>query len=234
MVERESDHKGDNVEIEKVVQDKFAEIVSSGFVEEQIKKHLEQTVASAISDCLKSYSDFGKNLEKKMKEALGLGNMNFSLPEYNQLVTTWVLDLVNRQIVDIGKAQIEVNLKKFFNPLEKSEWKISEIIEKFKDGLSEDGESGEITFISEPGAVKRYRRYYFDEDSLKDSYRCAYSIATNEDGVYAAKINDKEAAGLKSPTLYNFDSFMFQLFATKAKIIDDSGSVETYYGHEYD
>jgi len=219
------------MDIEKVVAEEFAKIVETDFIRDQIKEQLEKTVKESIINSIRSYSDFGKELDKKVKEALKLGSMDISLPEYNQFVCTWVMEIVNRQIVDIGKAQIEANLKEFFQPLEKSEWKISEIIEKFKKGMEDDGESGEITFIAEPSnSCKGYVHYYFDSDSGKERYRCEYQLDINENGVYAAKIKDEKTEEMKMPTLFGFDSFMFQLFATKAKIIDDSDSVETGYG----
>lgn len=218
------------MEIEKVVHEEFAKLVESDFIRTQIKETLEKTMKEAIRNTLQSYSDFGKEMEKKVKEALGLGGLGFSLPEYNQLVSTWVMEIVNRQIVDIGKAQIEANLKEFFHPLEKSEWKISEIIERFKSGMDDDGERGEITFISDSGHSDGYTDYYFDKESGKEKYRCAYRLRVNKDGVWCAQIDDKDATKMKSPLLYGFDSFMFQLFATKAKVIDDSDYVETGYG----
>lgn len=219
------------MELEKVVADKFAEITASGFIEAQIKSAIEKTVKETIESCLRSYSDTGKLIEEKMKKALSLGATDWSLPEYNQLVATWVMDMVNKTLIVEGKAQIEKNLIEFFKPLEKNEWNISEIIEKFREDLSEDGEHGEITFLVKVDNTPReYVDFYFDKEEGKDRFECRYSLRVNKSGIWAANIDGDEAGKMKSPCLYGFDSFLFQLFATKAKVIDDSDCVETYYG----
>lgn len=218
------------MEIENVVNEEFAKIVESGFIQTQVREQLERTIKDSIRNTLQSYSDFGKELDKKVKEACGMGNLRLSLPEYNQLISTWVLEIVNRELVSVGKAQIEENLKAFFRPLEKTEWKISEIIEKFKHGMDDDGESGEITFICEEQEHDDYVDYYFDKDEGTGKYNCSYRLRTNKDGVWAAQIGGSEAGKMKTPCLFGFDSFMFQLFALKAKVINDSDYVATEYG----
>ena len=222
------------MDIEKVVEQKFGEIVSSGFIEEQVKKHLEATITSTVSDCLRSYSDFGKSLGNSLKEALGLGEMRFDLPSYNQLVLAWVKEIVNRSIIEVGKAQIEERLEEFFKPLKKSEWKISEIIDKFTEGMEEDGESGEITFIrEESSATSGYVYYYFDKEYGTSKHICGYCISVDEEKrIWNVRIDGDDSEKMKAPVLYGFDAFMFQLFATKARVIDDSDSVCTSYGYD--
>ena len=222
------------MEIEKIVEEQFGKVVQSGFIEEQIKKQLQDTLQSAISNSLRSYSDFGKEIESKIKEALGLGKLDFSLPEYNQLVCNWVKEMVQASVIKSGKEQIEKNLSEFFKPLEKTEWKISEIIEKFIEHLIDDGESGEIAFFCEDGRGDGYTDYYFDENNKTSKYSCTYKLRVNKKGVWAATTNENECSKMKTPFLYGFDSFMFLLFSTNANIINDSENVVTEYGNDYD
>jgi len=215
------------MEIEKIIQQQFGEIVESGFVEMKIRENLEKTIASIINDCLKSYSDFGKEVKEKVKQSLSIGNMDLKLPEYNQLVCNWITEMINTTLISTGKKQIEENIKKFFKPLEKSEYKISEIIEKFIDDLDES-DCEDITFIrNKSDTVDGYIHYYFDKNSNIAQYSCDYQIWINKDGVWNVIIASEKASEMKTAVLYGFDSFLFQLYVCKVKIIDDYEDVVT-------
>jgi len=223
------------MELEKIIEQQFGEIVKSGFIENTIGKQLEKTIESIVYDCISKYSDFGKEVEKQVKQALSLGNMKLDLPSYNQLVLTWITDIINNTIISTGKEQIEKNLKKFFKPLEKSEYKISEIISAFIEDVDRHEESGEITFQrSESNVSDGYIDYYFDKESNTNKYSCTYQLSINNDGLWNVKIDECEAKKIKTPLLYGFDSFLFQLYAAKVKIIDDYEYVETSYGNYRD
>lgn len=224
------------MEIEKVVQAKFDEIVQSGFIEERIKQTLEKTLSDLIENAMRSYSDFGKGVDAKIKESLDIGNMKLSLPEYNQLICNWIQEIVNNSIMTAGKEQIQKNITDFLQPLEKSEWKITEIIEKFIESECREDreeESGEITFIPELNSYD-HTYYYFDKEPNKRKYDCDYMITTYKGEVCRTNIDGSEAGKMKSKHLYKFDSFMFQLFATRSTIINDSDSVEIEWSNYND
>jgi len=224
------------MEIEKIVEKKFSEIIESGFIEEKIKKTLEKTISELIEESLKSWSDFGKGIKSSIEEALKIEKLDLELPEYNQLVSNWIIEMVNNTIITDSKKQIEENIKKFFKPLEKDEYKISEIIEEFKKTIMEDEDycEGEITFIEGENltlSCPSYIYFYFDEEPNKSKYSCDYSFGINEKGLWRMSIKGTDCDKMKHPTLFNFDSFMFQLYASKVKIINDAGEVETCYSN---
>jgi len=220
------------MDIEQTVSETMTELVDSGFVKNTIKAQLEKAIKEVVGDVMRSYGDFGKALEARMKEALGVDFKSIELPNYNQLVANWVREIVDTTLVAEGKKQIEANLAVFFKPLEKTEWRFSEIIEKFKQGLYEDGESGDITLHHSEGHGDSYVDFYFDAEEGCKKYNCDYTLRVNEGGVWAAKIKGSEADRMKTPCLFGFDSFIFQLFAMKAKVIDDFDDVGTGYGYD--
>ena len=226
------------MEIEKIVEEKFSEIVKSGFIEDKIKESLKKTISDAIDESLKSWSDFGKELKSNIEKSLKIGKLNLALPEYNQLVSNWIIEMVNASIISDSKKQIEANIKKFFKPIEKDEYKISEIIEEFKNSIMEDSEdcSGEITFISDTSSksLPNYKYFYFDKEPNKTKYLCDYSFGINENGLWKMSIKECNADKVKSPNFYGFESFMFQIYASKVKIIDDSESVDIEYCNDND
>lgn len=220
------------MQLEKIVSEKFSEIIESGFVEQKIKEQLETTMENIIRDSLRSYSDFGKRIEKEVKKAIKIESLNLSLPEYNQLVSNWIVEIVNRTIIEDSKKQIEANIQKFFIPLEKDEYRITEIIENFKESLIKDDEycEGEISFYCKESSVSDgYFTIRFDKEANMREYSCDYSISVNDRGLWNMKINGEDVDKMKNPVLYNFDRFLFQLFASKVKIINDSNDVDVYY-----
>lgn len=224
------------MDIEKAVQEKFYVIAQSGVIEEAIKEQLEKSIKSMISDCLKEYSDFGKTIKKKIKESLNLGNMDLDLPSYNQLVCNWVTEIVNQQIITDSKAQIQKNIKMFFKPLKKLEYKISEIIEKFKELIYEPDDYN-ITFIADApstGIAPGYLHFYFDEKPNREKFSCDYKFGLTPEGeLFTVTISGVDGNKIKFDPGYGFDSFLFQLFAAKIKIIDDSEDVDIHFEKEY-
>ena len=89
------------MELEKIIEQQFSEIVKSGFLENTIKEQLEKTITSIIDNCMRSYSDFEKEIEKQVKESLNLGNMKLDLPSYNQLILNWITEIINNTIISI-------------------------------------------------------------------------------------------------------------------------------------
>jgi len=223
------------MEIEKVVEEKFAEICNSGFIEERIKESLEKTIKDAVIDATSSYSGFGKDLKEKVKKALDVEGLKFDFPSYNQLILNWTKEIVNNEIIATGKKQVEEKLKTLFKPLEKTEWKISEIIEEFIQTIkgSDEGNCGEISFHCE-NLVSDTFVVGFDRKPDKKKYACDYQLAFDKNGLYSCTIDGVEASSMKNPSLYGFDVFLFKLLAVKAKIINDSDKVdvEYYFGDE--
>lgn len=68
-------------------------LIASGKIEEHIEATLAKTIGSTINDALSSYSDFGKQLSSKVKEALLLRE-DINLPAYNHAV----LQIVKKQV----------------------------------------------------------------------------------------------------------------------------------------
>lgn len=223
------------MKIEKVVNEKFDEILKSGFIESKIKETLEKTVSYLIDESMQSYSDFGKTLKEKIKSAIKIDNLKLDLPDYNQLVSNWITEMVNNVIISDSKKQIEANIKKFFIPLKKSEYKITEIIEEFKKSFMDEYNSheGNITFIAadESSTCKGFFDFYFDEKPDRDQYQCDYSFGIHIDELWRMSLKGTDVNKMKYPNLYNFDSFMFQLYTSKVKIINDSDEVETYFSN---
>jgi len=223
------------MDIEQVVQSKMAEIVSSGFMDKIIEDQLKKTIKDVVDDALRSYSDFGKSLKEALAKALEVDFGHIDLPSYNQLVANWVKKIVNAAIITQGKAQIQENLKDFFKPLEKDTWRVTEIVEEFIKSIQEDDDRRErdgenITFIAE--ASGSFSHFYLDADGNKEKYRCKHRFGIHDGKIFNVNIDGVDAGTARFDRFYDFEGFLFKLYAAKATIIDDSGDVETYIGYD--
>lgn len=224
------------MDLEKTIAEEVKKITDSGFIQEKIKETLEKCLQSVIMDCLCNYSDFGKNLKEKVKASLALADLDLDFTIYNQLICNYVKEIIDKNIISDAKEQIKKDLEKFFIPITKTEYKISEIIEEFKKGIGCDpGESGEISFHKKESTTSDgYIDYRFDEESDRDYYSCSYELRINKTGLWYMEIEGKDVNKIKTDKFYGFDSFLFQLYARKIKIIDDSDNVELEYGYYED
>lgn len=221
------------MDIEQTVSETMAELIDSGFVKNTIKAQLEKAIKEAVGDVMRSYGDFGKALEAKMKEALGVDFKAIELPNYNQIVSNWVREIVDATLIADGKKQIEKNLATFFKPLEKSEWKITEIIEKFLEDIREEDHSNysdEITFIVERDG--RWTYFYFDAEKKDRKYACKHRIGVTDGHIFTINIDGHDGKEVKFDRFYGFEGFLFKLYATKAKVIDDGDDVSTQIGYD--
>ena len=224
------------MDFEKMVNEEMKKLVESGTVEVMIQKKLTDTIGRLVCDCLETYSDFGKALRAKVMASMDLKGVNMDLPSYGQTMCNMIEDIVaNGSMPEVVK-KMEENLKRIFIPLEKSEWKLSEIITKFVESISkEDYDSGEISMHvekSESSVLGEYWYVYFDEEEGVEKYRCKYRLNINKDGVWGANIDGTDSKKMKMNPIGGFDSFMFNLVACNAKIENDEEYCQTSYGRD--
>jgi hypothetical protein len=219
------------MDFEQTVKETMDELASNGFIKKTIKDQLEKTIKESVSNVIRSYGDFGKALDAKLVEALGVDFKSLELPNYNQLVSNWVRDIVDATLIAQGKDQMQKNLADFFKPLEKTEWKITEIVEAFRKSVLEEDMSNadeNITFIIE--RERSFTHFYFDEESGKEKYRCKHRVGLHEGHIFTVNVDGIEGKNVKFDNFYGFESFLFKLYAAKATIIDDGDDVDTYMG----
>ncbi|WP_042165575.1 hypothetical protein [Paenibacillus gorillae] len=227
------------MDLNVMVNNALAEMSQSGFVEQAIKKTLEKTVTSVVDDLIGGYrSDFKTSLENHVKENLNVNMDKLNLSGYNVLLLNSVQEILDEQIQTEGIARVREELTKLFSPLEKKEWKLSEIIEKMKEEENDDGDkNGDYISFHCDDSFTYGIHVYFDPESDKSNYRCKYNFYLSREKeeptlckLSTLKIDDKELDNKKILNgLYGFDKFLFQLYATGATIVADCKDVEEYY-----
>ncbi|WP_321814608.1 MULTISPECIES: hypothetical protein [unclassified Paraburkholderia] len=234
-------------QLQSAVNAAFSNVVASGVIEKAIEEQLTKCVTSIINDHLRSYSDFGKQLEKAVESALKVDFDNLGLPGYNDLILKIIRAQVAQHTSGSIAGQIEEQMKELLAPAP-AEIKLSTLVEEFiKDAHDEIGCSCDspdrITLVVRDGTdggrystLKDFYHIYLDAQPDKEHYRCAYRIAVHDGHVYSVTIDEKDP----SKTFFvgpvrGFDKRVFQLYAAKSKLIVDGNEddINTYYpGHD--
>jgi hypothetical protein len=221
------------MDLNKMVNDSLAKIEAEGFVEKVVEKQLKSTIEIIIDDLFRSYSDFGKNLKKEIESQLNINLKELKLSGYNVLVLNTVKEKLDEALHLQGVEKMQDALNEIFNDTKK-EYKLSEIINAFKqDVLSDDSayEGNEISFHVEKWSYGVH--IAFDKDSDKGRYSCDYQIGIDSNGkmtradIDGKKFDNKIIMG----GLYGFDETLFKIYASGAKVIIDDNDVDIEYGY---
>lgn len=222
--------------IEKLINDKLNELTKNGKLDEIVTQQTTNFIKGILNDSLACYSDVNKSFKEKLNTKLIEGFDKLDFVQYSKIITDIVESELNKTIVEIGIEPIKKLIQKFTGSLEKKEWKLSEIIEKFKNeeiNQEENGE-GEIAFMHE---ISDYGTIHigFDEDKNKNyRYQCKYQLMIDKktkklyhpsiQGINAHPISDK---------LYGFDLFLFKLYAMGCTVECDFDYVDTSWSIRY-
>lgn len=117
-------------------------------VQEIVEKQITETVRSAIKDATRSFSPFGRDLEKKIAEAISLKNLD--LPSYNAIIAGMVQQAVEGNMAELIQGRLSKDIDEMLKVAPRS-IKLSEIVDEMRKSHEEDGAYGEvITCIVEP------------------------------------------------------------------------------------
>lgn len=214
------------IDLNKIVNDSMEQIESEGFVEKVVKEKLEKTIKDIVDDTFRSYSDFGKNLEKHIQENLNVNLGNLNIDGYNTLVLAVVQEKLDLAIKVQGVEKIKSAMDEMLKDVKK-EYKLSELIEKLKgEDYREEyeyDEDDQVTLIID----KSYSLTYISLDKKEDKseYSCEYRLAVDKDGkIYSLKIEDKEIARNNIMAgFHGLGNTLFKIYASGAKIVLDQG-----------
>ena len=176
------------MDLVKLITKKVEEVESSGKLEEIIEKHVLECLNDVVRDSFSWSGAAKKSIEEALKDKLKINPENLNLSRYQKIVTGIVEEHVNNTIVKNLGDEIRIAVDKVTEVIEKKEWKLSEIIDKFTDGIdkSYDGDMkdqyGECTLIVD--VDRSFAHIYFDMETDIDKYRCKNKIF-----LYNSKLN---------------------------------------------
>lgn len=227
--------------IQEQVQSALDNIVASSTIEKIIAQKVEKTIEDILDDSLRSYSDFGKKLQEVVKQSLQIDLSKISTLGYQQIV----VDIVKQKLQEAALTHISEPIEKALNeviaPFEKRTYKLSEIIEKYKEYEWDSSDDDEVE-ISLHVEYSQYGSIYISFDKNENTIRhsCAYQLSVdgeknNTVWMFEIKGWKPQRGDLRAQSVHGaFDHFIFNLYASQCPIEIDERSVETYWvRHNY-
>jgi hypothetical protein len=224
-------------ELGNAVQEAFAKIAKEGKIEVMIEKELCSTISTLISNTLRSYSDFGKALEEKVKKELQIDLSKINLDNYNNTI----MKMISAKMNSLTEEKMQKTMDTFLNDLLKDipdEVKLSKLLDDFREHVIANQYSrdhdGEFTLMIEDGG-NGYKRIYFDPESGKSKYACKYCLATTDKGeIYNITIDSEKAhSTLFCGPHYSFEAKLFHLYTNRATLIIDTDESDNCYNEDY-
>ncbi|WP_409346799.1 hypothetical protein [Paenibacillus sp. MBLB4367] len=227
------------MDLNKIVNEAMVSIQQEGFVEKVVKDRLQETLKKVVDDMFGSYGDFRKQLENEVKDKLKINLDKLDLGGYNLMVLNEVKAALDKAMHIQGAEKIKEHLEELLTAA-KPEYKLSELIEMFKEEANENHEY-DGDYISFHCEQSRHSRggglafIYFDKEERKEKYRCDYGLTVDlgDGSVKSVKIDGKETDNKSIMRgFHGFERTMFQIFASGAKVIVDEDEVDTSYGYD--
>ncbi|EKZ4877781.1 hypothetical protein QO274_000046 [Listeria monocytogenes] len=212
-----------------IVNNAMEELSESGFVEEKVKKTIEQSIEGIISSTFSTYSKFGRELENEIEAKLKVDLSQLNIDKYNQLVTNVISSTLKEKIEEDAMQKLKENIAALITP--NKEIKLSTLMEMMIGyDVDFDGEENhEITYNFE-GDGEYFKYIYMDPNSSASNYSCKYKIGLdNENKVYSLRIDGKDASDVLS--INQLDAFpreLFSLYASGGTIILDETEFNTF------
>lgn len=230
------------MELQIVVNEKLQLILDNGTVDKLVQDQLTKTVGSIVNDLFNDYSDFGKKLKKVLSEKMQVSLENLKIDNYTTMVCHAIEEAVVGTILENSKTKILSHVKEICGSIEKTNWKLSEIVAMYREKLSEHPE-----LVVEVGDVQYNSRWIQIGEKVEKSYS-SYSTPTQQyeiriliDGK-TNKVNNVWMEGKlidsRNSKMYNhsIEVFLMQLWAQDCilEIDEDDAKYEATKGQYED
>jgi hypothetical protein len=134
-------------ELTAMITARLDHMVESGKVQELIDTQLNKTMTDVLSDSLKSYSDFGKQVKEKLEASLNNAIDKVSFPEYSKFITDQVVAATSEKLNAAASESLQEQLKGILEPVAKV-MKPSELLHEI--GSHFDHDSSGVEFEDGP------------------------------------------------------------------------------------
>lgn len=239
-------------DMKELMNEAFDGIQKEGFIEKTVKAQIEKTITSLIHDTFRDYSDFGKDLKEAIKNEIKIDFSQLSLGGYSTTITTMIRNILKEKMNEDSRKEVE----RFLVSLESNdipkELKITEMVKKitdnfkqnycFHDGI-EKGEGFTFTFdffkaFPSSDILKDHYKICIDPEEDKSPNECLIRIDYNSDSEEITEVTIEDRSVTEntfySTKKWTLEGYLFQLYANKSKLINDSENVETYVYGEYE
>lgn len=212
-------------ELKTAVIASFDRLAQSGALEATLDESLKKCVTDAINNHLRSYSEFGQQVNEAVKAALQVDLRQLSLPSYGHLVLKIVEAQVEKQASDSIARHVQQQLSELLKPAP-IEMKLSALVADFLAHCKRyhDLHPGDsITLLVEKASTYGSRWVRMDQEAGKEKHSCRVSFLVMDDGsIGALSLGGAKAESVFfAGRIYGFERSMFQLYTAGTKLIVD-------------
>lgn len=229
------------MELEVKIQEKIQSLIDEGTVDKMIEDAAKKSLGKIVEEVFSQWGDFYKELKETVSEKLQINIKEIELPIYGQMVKSIVENELNTQLSETTKKKIISQVDSITGKPEKQQWKLSEIIEKYRDETNkynDDNEQKDVVFDVEESGSHRWVRVGEKEEgssyissiyssSNKQSYdmRMLLDVKTGE--IHGVWYDNKTMDPRKGKThSHTFEGFMMKLWANECVLEIDQDEAE--------
>lgn len=227
------------MDFRQVVIESLDKLIGQQLIEAAIEKALAKTIEEIVQQELRSYSDFGKQLQAAVKKSLELHG-TLELASYNQSILNIVKRQVEAGVNNALQREIAANLEDLLTA-PPAEIRLSQVVEAFKKHIRHSV-SGQCTcddyhaiglLIEEHSSLDGYWEVALDEDGenyaheKKRKYDYDFRLCMNKEGqVYHLCFGHQDV----EKTLFvgrcsDFERLLLQMKLGKTRVINDADKV---------
>lgn len=218
---------------------------------EVITKAVKETVNRHIQESLRTYSDFGKQVEAAVQKALCLHGP-LDLPSYNDTILKIVAAQVERATTECIEAQVANRMKELLTPAPAT-IRLSELVAQYLKELREKedagcvcyGERKEITFEVGDREHDSFRDIILSPERDAKKHDCQIrfgvhlkaNLGPNTGTIYHLVFRNADVEKrMFSGPFYGFERMLFQMKAAGTAIVLDHHEIdiETDYTPDHD
>lgn len=207
-----------NKDLTEIISSTLEKVIESD-LEKAVEKEVKKCLENVISDIFGYGSKSREMLKEKFSTQIGICLENLKIENYNTMVINAIEKSINGELLLRVEEQIKETVLSKIAILEKKEYKLSEIVNLFKEEVLEDmdeGEERELTVIVEKDG-DTFTRIYLDKEENQSKYKCKYTIL-----LYRGQVATCNPLSNPENMPYGFDKTVFALYANRAQITIDS------------
>lgn len=220
-----------SVDLQKVINKSFERVITEQ-LEDKLNKAADKAIDEAIKEALGWGSDAKKMLKDKIESLLKISFENLVLEDYANIVT----EIIKKQVGGLVAERVSEPLKngvfKELTVLEKTDWKLSEIIEKITNAITEAkeqsneyGEDGELELRIDYEDNNKWVDIYIKSDEEINYDKIDYRICLYNNRIVRLTIRGKDYAPDSINEIgsgrWDIEIFLASLFINGAKISVD-------------
>lgn len=227
------------LEIKELVAQKTEAMITDGTLEKMIEEKLKESVASAVNDSFRSYSDFGKALSEKISNSIGTAARDIELPEYNSFIASVVKDRFTEALHDQALNSVTKLIEDDLKPIQGVQTVqniLDEVEKQWGDTAKEHGKDEIEIEISESESEALYVTFKHPEYDWYDIKVTFYKFG-NDENYHIGYIsqNDKRMTHSVDGITHagELARYFFRLYAVRADIDCTTSEFESIYISEY-